>query len=79
MTVPTNDKSLSDNTLALAKAMHSHLTDANGHNLATTSKAGFMSPLDKSKLDALDTSVTALTSRVSALESITKIDLGGVG
>lgn len=46
--------SLSDNLVALAKALFAHKSDASGHNLASQSKAGFMSPLDKAKLDSLD-------------------------
>ena len=48
--------SLSESLVNLAKALFKHKSDANGHNLATQSKAGFMSPLDKSKLDSLDSS-----------------------
>ncbi len=46
--------SLSDNLVLFAKALFAHKSDASGHNLATQSKAGFMSPLDKAKLDSLD-------------------------
>lgn len=43
--------SLSENLVSFAKALFNHKSDANGHNLASQSKAGFMSPLDKAKLD----------------------------
>lgn len=77
MTVPVNTLSLADNLLALCKALFSHKSDANGHNLASQTKAGFMSPLDKAKLDAIgdgevpDGSVT--TAKLADM-----IDLGGV-
>lgn len=54
MGVPVNTLSLADNLLALCKALFAHKSDANGHNLASQAKAGFMSPYDKAKLDAID-------------------------
>lgn len=54
MAVPTNTSSLGDNLLALCKLLFAHKSDADGHNLASQTKAGFMSPLDKAKLDAMD-------------------------
>lgn len=58
MALPTNDLTLSVNAAALALSLHEqkafHATDASGHSLASQSKAGFMSPLDKAKLDALN-------------------------
>lgn len=57
MAYPVNTWSFSVNSAEFALAMRtwtlSHAADANGHNLASQTKAGFMSPLDKSKLDAL--------------------------
>ena len=57
MAYPVNTWSFSINSAEFALAVRSwalgHIADANGHGLATQSKAGFMSPLDKSKLDAL--------------------------
>ena len=55
MGVPVNKLSLADNLLALCKALFAHKSDANGHNLASQTKAGFMSSTDKAKLDALGT------------------------
>lgn len=76
MAVPTNSSSLSDNLLALCKLLFAHKTDASGHNLATQSKAGFMSPLDKSKLDSLDGTIEDGSVTTSKLADT--IDLGGV-
>lgn len=57
MALVTNDLSLSENAQALADALRTqrltHATDPSGHNLASQTKAGFMSPVDKAKLDAL--------------------------
>ena len=65
MAVPTNSLSLADNLLALCKLLFAHKSDASGHNLATQSKAGFMSPLDKSKLDTLDVTIDSALSTTS--------------
>lgn len=54
MAMPVNTLSLADNLLALCKALFAHKSDANGHGLASQTKAGFMSPFDKAKLDAID-------------------------
>jgi hypothetical protein len=54
MGVPVNTLSLAGNLLELCKALFAHKSDANGHNLASQTKAGFMSPYDKAKLDAMD-------------------------
>ena len=57
MAYPVNTFSFSVNAADFAALMRSwtlgHIVDASGHNLASQTKAGFMSPLDKSKLDAL--------------------------
>ena len=57
MAYPVNTFSFSVNAADFAALMRTwtlgHVVDAGGHNLASQSKAGFMSPLDKSKLDAL--------------------------
>ena len=57
MAYPVNTWSFSVNSAELALAMRTwtltHAADANGHNLASQSKAGFMSPVDKAKLDSL--------------------------
>ena len=54
MAVPVNTLSLASNLLELCKALFAHKSDANGHSLASQTKAGFMSPFDKAKLDAID-------------------------
>ena len=57
MAYPVNTFSFSVNAADFAALMRTwtlgHIVDAGGHNLASQTKAGFMSPLDKSKLDAL--------------------------
>lgn len=57
MAYPTNTFSFSVNAADFAALMRTwtlgHVVDASGHNLASQTKAGFMSPLDKAKLDAL--------------------------
>lgn len=57
MGYPTNTFTFSVNVADFAALMRSwtvaHNVDASGHNLASQTKAGFMSPLDKAKLDAL--------------------------
>lgn len=57
MANPTNTYSFSINAANLAVALNlwavNHVGGASAHGLATQSKAGFMSPLDKAKLDAL--------------------------
>ena len=57
MAYPVNTFSFSVNAANFADLMRTwtlgHVVDAGGHNLASQSKAGFMSPLDKAKLDAL--------------------------
>ena len=57
MALVTNDLSLSENAQALADALRSqrltHAVDPSGHSLASQTKAGFMSPVDKAKLDSL--------------------------
>lgn len=78
--------SLSDNLISLVKSLYAHKSDANGHNLATQSKAGFMSPLDKAKLDSLTGTIAdgSVTTAKVANNAITvdklanKIDLGGL-
>ena len=76
MAVPTNTLSLSSNLLELCKALFAHKSDANGHNLASQTKAGFMSPYDKAKLDTLDTSVA--DGSITTEKLANTIDLGSV-
>lgn len=77
MAAPTNTLSLSKNLVALAKSLFAHKTDANGHNLATQSKAGFMSPLDKAKLDGLSSGLSEIPDgSVTAAKLADVIDLG---
>ena len=76
MAVPTNTSSLGDNLLALCKLLFAHKSDADGHNLASQTKAGFMSPLDKSKLDSLDGTIS--DGSVTTAKLANTIDLGGV-
>lgn len=78
MAVPTNSLSLGDNLLALCKALFAHKSDANGHNLASQTKAGFMSPLDKAKLDSLDGSTGIADGSITTAKLADKIDLGSV-
>ena len=57
MAYPVNTFSFSVNAADFAALMRTwtlgHIVDASGHNLASQTKAGFMSPLDKAKLDSL--------------------------
>lgn len=57
MAYPTNTWSFSLNAANLAVALNlwtvTHVGSADAHGLASQSKAGFMSPLDKAKLDSL--------------------------
>lgn len=61
MSIPTNLLSLSQNLVGLCKSLFNHKSDASGHNLATTQKAGFLSPLDKQKLESLEEDFVSVT------------------
>lgn len=76
MAVPTNTLSLSSNLLELCKALFAHKSDANGHNLASQTKAGFMSPLDKAKLDTLTGTIE--DGSVTTAKLADTIDLGSI-
>lgn len=76
MAVPTNTLALSSNLLELCKALFAHKSDANGHNLASQTKAGFMSPYDKAKLDSLTGTIE--DGSVTTAKLADTIDLGGV-
>ncbi len=76
MAVPTNTLSLSSNLLELCKALFAHKSDANGHNLASQTKAGFMSPLDKAKLDTLTGTIE--DGSVTTAKLANTIDLGSI-
>lgn len=78
MGVPVNTLSLSSNLLALCKALFAHKSDANGHNLASQTKAGFMSPFDKAKLDALGDDKEVSDGSITAAKLADTIDLGDV-
>lgn len=76
MAVPVNTLSLADNLLALCKALFAHKSDANGHSLASQTKAGFMSPFDKAKLDDLSGEVS--NGSITTAKLADMIDLGDV-
>lgn len=81
MAVPTNTLSLSSNLLELCKALFAHKSDANGHNLASQTKAGFMSPLDKAKLDTLTGTIeggSVEDGSVTTAKLADTIDLGSI-
>lgn len=76
MAVPTNKLTLEQNLINLSKALYAHKSNAVGHSLASQSKAGFMSPLDKAKLDSLGNDVKDGSITSAKLASV--IDLGKV-
>lgn len=76
MAVPTNELTLAQNLINLAKALYAHKSDASGHGLATQGKAGFMSPLDKAKLDSIEDGVKDGSITSAKLASV--IDLGKI-
>ena len=77
MAVPTNNLTLAQNLINLAKALYAHKSDASGHGLATQGKAGFMSPLDKAKLDSMD-DVGVKDGSITAAKLASVIDLGKI-
>lgn len=76
MAVPSNNLTLAQNLINLVKALYAHKSDAAGHSLATQAKAGFMSPLDKAKLDSMEDGVKDGSITSAKLASV--IDLGKV-